>query len=160
MQGAFRVAVLRYGVPPKCNSDMRAVLFSTVAHPAAILIRLSVAFVFLVAGTRKLFDIEGGIGFFGTIGIPAPEIMFPFVAVMEVLCGFLVLIGLVTRLAAIPLAIIMVVALITTKLPRLPEGVGDFLNASRLDVVMLLCAIYLIWVGAGRWSADAQIRIR
>lgn len=136
---------------------MRAFLFSTTAHPAAILIRLAVAFVFLVAGTRKLFDIESGVGFFGNLGIPMPEVMFPFVAVMEVLCGFLVLIGLVTRLAAIPLAIIMVVALITTKLPQIPEGFGDFLNASRLDLTMLLCAIYLIWVGAGRWSADAQI---
>jgi len=136
---------------------MRALLFSTTAQPAAILIRLAVAFVFLVAGTRKLLDIGGGVESFDGIGIPMPEVMFPFVAVMEVLCGFLVLIGLFTRLAAVPLAIIMVVALITTKLPRLPDGVGDFLNASRLDVAMLLCAIYLIWVGAGRWSADAQI---
>lgn len=136
---------------------MRAFLFSTTAHPAAILIRLAVGFVFLVAGIRKLVDIESGVGFFGTIGIPMPEVMFPFVAVMEVLCGLLIVIGLVTRLAAIPLAIIMIVALITTKLPQLPEGASDFLNAARLDVTMLLCAIYLAWVGAGRWSADAQI---
>jgi putative oxidoreductase len=136
---------------------MRAFLFSTTAHPAAILVRLAVAFVFLVAGIRKLTDIESGVGFFGSIGIPMPEVMFPFVAVMEVLCGLLVLIGLLTRAAAIPLAIIMIVALITTKLPQLPEGVSGFLNASRLDVTMLLCAIYLAWVGAGRWSADAQI---
>ncbi|MFW5973093.1 MAG: DoxX family protein [Bacteroidota bacterium] len=139
---------------------MRAFLFSMTAQPAAILIRLAVAFVFLVAGLRKFADIEGGAGFFGSIGIPMPEVMFPFVAVMEVLCGLLILIGLVTRLAAIPIAIIMVVAIITTKLPCLPEGVSDALNSSRLDVAMLLCAIYLIWVGAGRWSADAQIAPR
>jgi putative oxidoreductase len=136
---------------------MRNQIFSSTAHPAAILIRLAVGFVFLVAGLRKLGDIDGGAGFFGSIGIPAPEVMFPFVAVMEVLCGLLVLIGLATRLAAIPIAIIMIVALITTKLPQLPDGFSDFLNASRLDVAMLLCAIYLIWVGAGRWSVDARI---
>ncbi len=139
---------------------MRHQIFSSTAHPAAILIRLAVGFVFLVAGLRKLGDIEGGVGFFGSIGIPAPEVLFPFVAVMEVLCGLLVLIGLATRLAAIPLAIIMVVALITTKLPQLPDGFSDFLNASRLDVAMLLCAIYLIWVGAGRWSFDARLGAR
>ncbi|CAN5477557.1 DoxX family protein [soil metagenome] len=136
---------------------MREFLFTTTAHRAAILIRLAVGFVFLVAGIRKLADIESGVGFFGSIGIPAPEVMFPFVAGMEVLCGLLVLIGLATRAAAIPLAIIMVVAMITTKLPQLPDGFGDFANASRLDITMLLCAIYLIWVGAGRWSADSQI---
>lgn len=139
---------------------MRTFLFSTIAHPATILIRLAVGFTFLVAGSRKLLDVEGGVGFFGSIGIPVPEAMFPFVGVMEVLCGFLVLIGLLTRIAAIPLSIIMVVALITTKLPQIPGGFLDFLNASRLDVTMLLCAIYLIWVGAGRWSVDAQIGAR
>jgi putative oxidoreductase len=139
---------------------MREFLFSSTARPAAILIRMAVGFVFLVAGSRKLLDIDGGVGFFGSIGIPMPEIMFPFVAVMEVLCGLLVLIGLLTRLAAIPLAIIMVVAILTTKLPQLSDGVGDFLNASRLDVAMLLCAIYLIGEGAGAWSADAQLGSR
>jgi putative oxidoreductase len=135
---------------------MRAFIFTTTAEPAAILIRLAVGFTFLVAGSRKLLDLGGGAGFFGSVGIPMPEALFPFVAVMEVLCGFLVLIGLFTRIAAIPLAIIMIVALVTTKLPRLPDGFGDFLNASRLDVTMLLCAVYLIWVGAGRWSVDAR----
>lgn len=136
---------------------MPTYLFSTTAQPAAILIRLAVGFVFLVAGLRKFGNIEGGTAFFGNIGIPMPEVMFPFVAVVEVLCGFLVLIGLLTRPAAVPLAIIMVVALITTKLPQIPDGFSDFLHASRLDVAMLLCALYLVWVGAGRWSVDARI---
>jgi len=59
--------------------------------------------VFLTEGIQKfLFSESLGVGRFIKIGIPAPEIIAPFVGVVEIVCGVHVLIGLITRLAAIP----------------------------------------------------------
>ena len=57
-----------------------------------------------------------GAGLFANIGIPYPHVMGPFVGVIETICGALIIVGLFTRLAAIPLIIIMIVATISTKL--------------------------------------------
>src|SRR5688572_12772157 len=90
------------------------------APAAVILIRLVVGAVFLSEGIQKfLFSAELGAGRFGKIGLPMPEFLGPFVGTFEIVCGSLLLIGLLTRLAAVPLLIIMVVALATTKWPML-----------------------------------------
>jgi putative oxidoreductase len=78
------------------TNDMRAIA----------LIRLLVGWVFLVEGILKfLLPDELGGGRFTTIGIPAPHVMGPFVGAVEIVCGTLVILGLFTRLAAIPLLI-------------------------------------------------------
>ena len=95
-------------------------LIATSAPASAILIRLVVGGVFLSEGVQKfLFPNENGVGRFTKIGIPAPEVMAPFVGVVEIVCGALILIGLLTRLAAIPLIIDMLVAILSTKIPIL-----------------------------------------
>ena len=87
---------------------------------AVILIRLIVGTVFLSEGIQKfLFSESLGVGRFIKIGIPAPGILAPFVGGVEIVFGILVLIGLITRLAAIPLIINMLVAISTTKIPIL-----------------------------------------
>ena len=139
-----------------------------------ILVRFLVGLiVFLPEGIQKLAypDVLGA-GRFTKIGIPFPDIMGPFVGVVEVICGALIIIGLLTRLAAIPLIIIMIVALISTKLPiLLGHDVGVFhlganmnrtgfwsaMHESRADLTMLLGCIYLLIVGAGKWSLDARL---
>lgn len=74
--------------------------------------------VFLSEGIQKfLFPDQLGIGRFTRIGIPSPELMAPFVGVVEIVCGSLVLVGLGTRLAAVPLLINISVAIVSTKLP-------------------------------------------
>jgi uncharacterized membrane protein YphA (DoxX/SURF4 family) len=96
-------------------------ILHTDASGWTILVRLSVGLVvFLPEGLQKLIfpDILGA-GRFAKIGIPFPDVMGPFVGVVETVCGLLIIIGLFTRLAAIPLIIIMIVALISTKLPIL-----------------------------------------
>src|SRR5690348_3069405 len=96
-------------------------IFSTRAPGWSILVRLLVGLVvFFPEGIQKLIfpDILGA-GRFASIGIPFPEIMGPFVGVVETICGLLIIIGLFTRLAAIPLIIIMIVALLSTKVPIL-----------------------------------------
>src|SRR5689334_24816841 len=95
-------------------------VFQSNAPVAVILIRLVVGGVFLSEGIQKfLFPADLAAGRFAKIGIPAPEIMGPFVGGVELVCGTLIIIGLLTRLAAIPLIVDMLVAIITTKIPIL-----------------------------------------
>ena len=132
---------------------------STDAPPTVTLIRLIVGAVFLSEGIQKfLFPDELGVGRFIKIGIPAPDMMAPFVGVCEIGCGILILIGLLTRLAAIPLIIDMVVAISTTKIPiLLRSGFWAMAHEARVDYSMLLGLIFLFLVGAGAWSVDAPL---
>jgi uncharacterized membrane protein YphA (DoxX/SURF4 family) len=128
--------------------------------PAAVLaIRLAVGLVFLLEGCKKfLFPVEWGVGRFTRIGIPEPAILAPFVGVVEVACGALLLAGLLTRLAAIPLIIDITVAILTTKLPiLLAKGFWPMEAEARTDYAMLMGLLFLLIVGAGRWSVDARI---
>src|SRR3954468_12994456 len=95
-------------------------LLGTNASPAVILVRLIVGAVFLSEGNQKfLYPDALGVGRFTKIGIPAPEVMAPFVGVCEITCGVLFLLGLLTRFAAITMTINMLVAISTTKVPVL-----------------------------------------
>ena len=91
-----------------------------VAPRAAVLVRIAIAFVFVTEGAQKFLSPEAlGAGRFAKIGIPAPEMMGPFVGVVEIACGVLVLIGLMTRLGAFALMLDMIVAITSTKIPIL-----------------------------------------
>src|SRR5258708_2299946 len=102
-------------------TDWRAILFTTRASGWSILIRLLVGLVvFFPEGIQKLLFLDNlGAGRFLRIGIPYPDIMGPFVGVVETFCGALIIVGLFTRLAAIPLIVIMIVAIVSTKIPIL-----------------------------------------
>jgi len=132
-------------------------LLSTHAPAAVILVRLIVGGVFLTEGIQKfLFAGELGVGRFTKIGIPFPEVMAPFVGVVEIVGGVLLLVGLLTRLATIPLIIDMLVAIESTKIPILfKDGPWKMIHESRVDGTMLLGSIFLLIVGAGAWSLDA-----
>ncbi|WP_260255454.1 DoxX family protein [Elizabethkingia anophelis] len=122
-----------------------------------ILIRLMVGAVFLSEGIQKfLFADTLGAGRFAKIGLPNPEFLGPFVGSFEIVCGFLILIGLLTRLVSIPLIIIMFVAIATTKSEVLAEkGFWEMMHGSRTDWAMLLGSIFLLIKGGGRWSIDS-----
>ena len=143
---------------------------STERGPSALLLlRIAIGFVFITEGIQKFLTPETlGAGRFAKIGIPYPEIMGPFVGGIEIECGTLVLIGLLTRLGALALMIDMVVAITSTKLPILlgygflgfadPAGHTGFWAAAheaRLDITMLLGCAVLAAVGPGRLSFDA-----
>lgn len=125
---------------------------------APLLIRLMVGCVFVSEGLQKfLFPDSVGEGRFIRIGIPAPEFFAPFVGVVEIACGAMVLAGLFTRLAALPLIINMLVAIATTKIPILiTKGFWAMAHDSRTDWSMLLGSLFLAVVGAGRWSLDGM----
>src|SRR5262252_4651161 len=78
--------------------------FDSHRSAAVLLIRVLVGRVFLSAGIQKfLYPAALGVGRFEKIGIPFPALFAPFVGVVEIVCGMLLIIGLLTRLAAIPL---------------------------------------------------------
>jgi uncharacterized membrane protein YphA (DoxX/SURF4 family) len=134
-------------------------IVTSSAPGSVILVRLVVGGVFLSEGVQKfLFPDALGVGRFVKIGIPAPEIMAPFDSVFEIGCGVLLLAGLLTRLAAIPLIIDMVVAIATTKIPMLiKSGFWAMAHEARVDYAMILGCLFLLIVGAGPWSMDANL---
>jgi len=134
-------------------------IFASRAPAAVILIRLMVGMVFLSEGIQKfLFPAALGVGRFTQIGIPAPAVLAPFVGVVEIVCGALILMGLATRLAAFPLLIDMLVAIAATKVPvLLARGVWAMAHEARTDWAMLLGVLYLIIAGSGPWSLDVRV---
>ena len=138
---------------------MPNLLFKSNAPRATILIRLLVGAVFLSEGIQKfLFPATLGVGRFIKIGIPAPQFFAPFVGVVEIFCGTLLIIGLVTRLATIPLIVDISVAIITTKIPMLSKaGFWSTAHEARTDYCMLLGLVFLLLVGGGPFSIDRRI---
>ncbi|WP_433811472.1 DoxX family protein [Flavobacterium johnsoniae] len=134
-------------------------LVHTDNSKTTILVRLMVGAVFFSEGIQKyLFPDTLGAGRFAKIGLPSPEFLGSFVGFFEILCGALILIGLFTRLASIPLIIIMLVAMATTKAGALKnDGFWEMLHGSRTDWAMLLGGIFLLIEGSGKWAIDNKL---
>lgn len=136
--------------------------WSNRAAKAVLLIRILAGWVFLSEGIQKfLFPDSLGVGRFVKIGIPWPNVMAPFVGVVEIVCGVLLLIGFLTRLATVPLLIDIAVALYSTKIVAFAKfGFWGTLHEARTDVSMLLALIFLVLVGGGSLSLDAVLQSR
>jgi putative oxidoreductase len=128
------------------------------AKKAILLIRILVGWVFLSEGIQKfLFPEELGVGRFTKIGIPLPQLMAPFVGVTEIICGALLLVGLFTRLACVPLLTDICVALYSTKIVTFAKnGFWGTLHEARTDMSMLLGLIFLLIVGGGTLALDTR----
>lgn len=138
-------------------------LLHSDAPRAVILIRLVVGGVFLSEGIQKfLFPDELGPGRFAALTpLPAPTFFGYLGGTFEIICGLLLLVGLLTRLAAIPMIVNMVGAQIFTKFPVLAdEGVWQYLHDSRNELSQLFGSLFLLVVGAGAWSVDAVLARR
>ncbi len=138
---------------------MKKNIFGTNKSGTTILIRLMVGLVFLSEGIQKfLFPAIRGAGRFEKIGLPEPELLGYLVGGFEILCGILVVLGLATRLAVIPLLIIMAVAVATTKQQvYIEQGFWELLHGSRTDFSMIMGSLFLLIKGGGRWSVDRKI---
>lgn len=136
--------------------------WSNRAEKALLLIRILAGWVFLSEGIQKfLFPDSLGVGRFVKIGIPWPNVMAPFVGVVEIVCGTLLLIGFLTRLSTVPLLIDIAVALYSTKIVAFAKfGFWGSLHEARTDVSMLLVLIFLVLVGGGSLSLDAVLQSR
>jgi putative oxidoreductase len=145
------------------------------APAAVILIRLMVGAVFVSEGIQKfLYPAELGSGRFERMGFGNPELTALGVGAAEILFGALVLVGLYTRAAAVPLALIMIGAIVSTKIPILlgesylgfqlrkldHYGFWSMAHEARTDWAMLLGSLFLMAVGAGKWSLDARLASR
>ena len=140
---------------------------------ANILIRLVVGGVFLNEGILKFVDpATNAAGRFATIGLPRPELLGPFIAAVETLGGVLVILGLLSRWAALVLFIDISVAIVTTKIPVLlghaylgltlmklkTYGVLSMVHEARTDLAMWFGLLFLLVAGPGRWAFDARSR--
>ena len=141
-------------------ADNPSLVWAERTAKAVVLVRILVGWVFLSEGIQKfLLPDMLGAGRFVKIGIPWPHAMAPFVGTVEIICGSLVLAGLFTRFAAIPLLGVIAVALYSMKIVIFAKsGFWGTLHEARTDVCMLLRLFFLAVVGSGSWSLDAAHR--
>ena len=136
--------------------------FGRAQGPATTaLIRLAVGLVFLTQGVLKFIDPVMGVIRFTRIGFPHPYFTAHFVGAFEIVCSSLVLLGLWTRLAALPLLVVIATAIATTKIPELfrpNQGFWYMVSDARTDFAMLCCLIFLLLEGGGSWALDARRR--
>jgi putative oxidoreductase len=127
---------------------------------AIVFIRLAVGLIFFTQGILKYIDPNMGVNRFTKIGFPHPYFTAHFVGTFEIICGFFVLIGLFTRVAVIPLLIVICTAIATTKIPELArpnQGFWFLASDARADFAMLMSLLCLLRAGAGSWSFDARL---
>ena len=128
-----------------------------VAWLGPLLARIVVGEVFLASGWVKLHNLPQMIENFAGWGIPFPEVLTPFVSAVELIGGLLLLLGLFTRLAAVPLAFVMVVAIATVLWPD-ADSLDTLLGFS--ESAYLAIFIWLAAAGPGSISIDRVLQRR
>lgn len=142
------------------NSPLRFFFGPTTGPAGIVLIRLAVGLIFFTQGILKYIDPNMGVVRFTRIGFPLPYFTAHFVGTFEIACGLLVLLGLWTRAAAIPLLIVITTAIATTKIPELfraNQGFWCMVSDARADFAMFCSLLFLISAGGGAWSFDARL---
>lgn len=121
---------------------------------APVVARLTVGLVFFQSGWGKLHALEQVTSYFAELGIPAPAAQALLASMTEFVCGGLLLLGLATRFAAVPLIITMAVA-IRTALWDQVDGLGSLVGLTEFAYVALLLG--LATNGAGPLGLDALL---
>jgi putative oxidoreductase len=118
---------------------------------APLIGRFAVGLLFVSTGWGKVHDLNKVTQFFVSLHIPAPALNAVVVAYSELICGTLLVIGLLTRLATIPLIVSMIVAILTAKLSDI-HGLFDLVGADEFTYLCVL--IMLALIGPGKASLD------
>ncbi len=117
--------------------------------------RFVVGWVFMGTGWTKLNNLDRITDAFVSWGIPAPHILTPFVSGVEFIGGILLLVGLFTRIAAVPLVIVMIVAVISAKLGQV-DSLETLLGFEELAYMALFG--WLAVAGPGPVSLDRLLQ--
>jgi len=143
----------------KTVNSIRTQILNTDIDKKTIFLRLIVGLIFISEGIQKYLYLEVvGPAFFSEIGFRDAFFWAYFTGAFEILCGTMILLGFLTRLASIPLLIIMITAFITTKLPLLTtKGFWTFAHEYRTDFSLTVLLILLIIYGGGKWSVDLKL---
>jgi len=156
-------SLLAFNANRKAMNSALRFFFQSATGPASLfLIRLPVGLIFFTQGILKFTDPKMGVERFTRIGFSHPGFTAHFVGTFEIICGALVLLGLWTRVAALPLLIVISTAIATTKLPELArptQGFWFMVSDARTDFAMFCSLVFLILTGAGAWSLDARQKI-
>jgi putative oxidoreductase len=131
---------------------------SGLGRKSILFIRLAAGLIFSTQGLLKYLDPNMGVNRFTRIGFPYPGFTAHFVGAFEVVCGILLLAGLFTRLAAVPLLVVILTAIASTKIPELwrpGQGFWFMVSDARTDFAMLCSLLFLVLSGAGQLSVDA-----
>jgi putative oxidoreductase len=134
--------------------DWSRIIASYFTWLAPLAVRITVGVVFMGTGWTKLHNLPAITKNFTALGIPAPEILTPFVSGVEFFGGLLLLVGLLTRFAAVPLMVVMVVAIISAKWSDI-EGLEDFLGVEEVSYFVMFA--WLAIAGPGPVSVDHVI---
>ena len=122
------------------------------------LVRVIVGVVFLAHGYQKffIFGLAGSTAAFGQMGVPAPSITAPMVATLELVGGLALILGFLTRLAALGLAINMLGAIVFVRIAG-----GFFMpNGAEYEIALCVACLALVLAGAGAMSIDATLAAR
>jgi uncharacterized membrane protein YphA (DoxX/SURF4 family) len=143
----------------KTENSIKTKILNTENDSKIILIRLIVGLIFFSEGIQKYMIVSVlGPDYFKEIGFIHPMFWSYFTGAFEMSCGILILFGLLTRLASIPLLTIMITAFVTTKLPLLTtKGFLTFAHEYNTDFSLTMLLILLIIYGGGKWSVDLRI---
>ncbi len=132
---------------------------TTAAQPAVLLtLRLVFGYGLFRAGLGKLQNFDQVVGFFAGLGLPAAQLNAGLVSGFELVGGLLLLAGLATRVIAVPLLVILAVAMVTAHRPELGAFItdpGTFIAAAPVPFIAALIA--LLGFGPGQWSVDALL---
>ncbi|MBN2667234.1 MAG: DoxX family protein [Bacteroidales bacterium] len=134
-------------------------IVNTTDDSKLVFVRMIVGVIFVSEGIQKYLIVSLlGPSYFQDIGFGHAMFWSYFTGTFELLCGLLVIAGLFTRLATIPLLTIMIIAYFTAKLPVLiDKGFLSFAQVYRIDYALTILIVMLLIYGGGRWSADLRI---
>jgi len=140
---------------------MKDRIIATEPNKTYLLIRVMVSFFFFIGGVLKFSYPElQNTGFFLNMGISFAQTLATTIAVIEVVCGLMILGGFFTRIAAVPILLAIIITVIAGKLPILfEEGFWLMAHISRVDFAMFLGCIFLIINGSGFWSIDWKMQL-
>jgi putative oxidoreductase len=116
--------------------------------------RMTVGYVFMLTGWAKLHNLENVIPYFEELKIPLPSIMATFVSGLECFGGLFLLLGLLTRISAGGLGIVMIVAIISTKASDI-DGLEILLGFE--ETLYLVIFFWLAVFGSGKYGIDAYL---